>query len=206
MTLKDSSEQPDTGAAKTNRESGTDIPAEECSKSPSLSKYATGRNRRKSMPSPQAIFDYWSKILGVFGDPAQHWSTSGCAVLFALDCLAPCFCFACGMVGRVERAHIVAYSLTKDNSVENLHLLCEHCHRESEGISGEAYWRWLRAKEFDPVKRLLDRLQSKAGFRTREEMLCHFQDHLIARGESEGDREAIRRILFERLGMEVDCV
>jgi hypothetical protein len=45
MTLKDSSEQPDTGASKTDTANGTDIPAEGRSKSPNLSSREKKRAR-----------------------------------------------------------------------------------------------------------------------------------------------------------------
>lgn len=58
-------------------------------------------------------------------------------------------CFACGSNGngRLDRAHIVPRSISFDDSVENIHLLCPHCHLESESfIAGDwHYWHWFDA-------------------------------------------------------------
>lgn len=57
------------------------------------------------------------------------------------------YCFACGFAYRtLERAHIVAKCLGGEDAVENLHCLCHFCHKDSESISGEEYWKWFHSR------------------------------------------------------------
>lgn len=53
------------------------------------------------------------------------------------------YCFACGKMSDVERAHILARCEGGSDGVENLHLLCHYCHVLSELLSGDHYWRWF---------------------------------------------------------------
>ncbi len=56
-------------------------------------------------------------------------------------------CFACLRGGYVERCHIEPLSTGGCNIVENLHILCPNCHRESEGYRGRFYWIWFSNKD-----------------------------------------------------------
>jgi hypothetical protein len=92
---------------------------------------------RKNMPSKKKIFKYWAEkkpeITSKHVD--QNENT----------------CFACGRQ-QVDRAHIIPHWKSKDDSVENLHLICRYCHGFQEGkfeIIGEgAYYHWLINEEF----------------------------------------------------------
>jgi 5-methylcytosine-specific restriction endonuclease McrA len=55
------------------------------------------------------------------------------------------YCFACGMNsdGDIERAHIKARCEGGSDNVENLHLLCGFCHKQSEFINGKKYKTWF---------------------------------------------------------------
>lgn len=55
------------------------------------------------------------------------------------------YCFACGMLtnDHTERAHILARQEGGSDEVDNLHLLCSICHKDSEMLSGEEYNEWL---------------------------------------------------------------
>ncbi len=53
------------------------------------------------------------------------------------------YCFACGRMSAVERAHILARCEGGSDGVENIHLLCHQCHVLSELLSGDHYWRWF---------------------------------------------------------------
>ena len=53
------------------------------------------------------------------------------------------YCFACGKMGDVDRAHILARVEGGSDGVENIHLLCHYCHVLSELLSGDHYWRWF---------------------------------------------------------------
>lgn len=55
-------------------------------------------------------------------------------------------CYACGMYEPgCERAHIVARANGGLDTVENLHPLCPPCHKASEHVEGDDYWRWLES-------------------------------------------------------------
>lgn len=56
-------------------------------------------------------------------------------------------CFACGMEGN-ERAHIIARSAGGSDDVENLHILCSQCHKDSEYLDGDKYMRWMLQRSF----------------------------------------------------------
>ena len=59
------------------------------------------------------------------------------------------FCFACGLHGELNRAHILARQEGGSDEIENLHLLCPKCHVESEYMKGELYWHWLKTKDMN---------------------------------------------------------
>lgn len=53
-------------------------------------------------------------------------------------------CFACGCVTKhLDRAHIKPVISGGSNTVENLHLLCKICHKESEFLEDADYWQWF---------------------------------------------------------------
>lgn len=45
------------------------------------------------------------------------------------------FCFCCGDIKQIEKAHIIAVSSGGEDTVENLHLLCKSCHLRTEQIT-----------------------------------------------------------------------
>lgn len=57
------------------------------------------------------------------------------------------FCFACGRQRSLDRAHIEPYNGGENDVVENIHLLCKRCHDESEFLSGDAYFDWIKNKK-----------------------------------------------------------
>jgi hypothetical protein len=85
------------------------------------------------LPSEKAIRRHWVDRLWKrkgFDSPTEFLETG--------------LCFACGMVLRsAQRAHIKARSAGGSDGVENLHMLCHWCHKDSEHLEGFAYWRWL---------------------------------------------------------------
>ena len=110
-------------------------------------------NKRAKMPSPKEIVSYW-KNSGHRLDDGQFVEGQ---------------CFACGCLSILERCHILAVGLGGCNSVENLHLLCKHCHLTSESLSGDFYWEWyenMLENYFDfGIRRLtpiMDILKTKA--------------------------------------------
>ena len=80
-------------------------------------------DKRRSMPSKDAVLEYWSgKIESA--KTVHH-------------------CWKCGDFGSTFRCHILAHSEGGFDNVDNLHLLCDGCHYISEYISGDDYWTWF---------------------------------------------------------------
>jgi hypothetical protein len=71
-------------------------------------------------------------------------------------------CWACEF-GPVTtyRCHIKPLNEGGSNDSDNIHLLCEVCHRESEFLSGEAYIEWFRTR-WDYPSPLFDSLMQRA--------------------------------------------
>ena len=91
------------------------------------------------MPTRKKIFDYWKDNNYAVDDNT---------------------CFKCGFTTHgtaVERAHISSFYATKDNSVDNLHLLCKNCHLESEVYEGDSYWVWFNLESTGNSKNDRDR-------------------------------------------------
>jgi hypothetical protein len=77
----------------------------------------TGQKLRLDMPSKNKIAEHWG--IKDYDD----------------------FCMGCGVHPyKIQRAHIYAASISKDNSCENLLLLCTFCHNEVQEVtSGNEY-------------------------------------------------------------------
>ena len=90
----------------------------------------TNTTKRK-MPTELAIRRHWAERLwkGKGYDSIEEFMECG-------------VCFACGFEGN-ERAHILARVDGGDDSVENLHILCGICHKDSEFLDGGKYMTWL---------------------------------------------------------------
>ncbi|MGB1305850.1 HNH endonuclease [Pseudoalteromonas marina] len=87
--------------------------------------------QERSMPSKVKVFNHWSKILDV-----EIISKK---------------CFACKSLDThvLERCHIMPKNLGGEDTVENIHLLCRHCHVASEFLYGDKYWRWFESTRKD---------------------------------------------------------
>lgn len=56
-------------------------------------------------------------------------------------------CMACGMKNVVvDGAHILPLQYGGTNTIDNFHLLCRHCHYESEHLIGKEYEMWFKLK------------------------------------------------------------
>jgi hypothetical protein len=89
------------------------------------------RNKRKSMPKQDAIYNYWKNKI-------ELYENEKC-------------CFACGRKGLLHRCHIMPCNSENDNNLDNIHLLCPACHSETEGIgkiSLELYFEIIIRKEY----------------------------------------------------------
>lgn len=84
-------------------------------------------------PSKEEIRNWWS-----------HWLVERGKFDSVREATEADYCFACGFEADTERAHITARVEGGSDEVENLHLLCPTCHRQSEKRSGIDYYIWLR--------------------------------------------------------------
>jgi hypothetical protein len=104
----------------------------------------------RKMPTCDAIRRHWAEKLVEIGkfDSVQEVMEAN-------------YCFACGNIveslspvadgehdlGQIlERAHIKARCEGGTDDLDNLHLLCEVCHKDSEIYSDSEYWEWLKAR------------------------------------------------------------
>lgn len=90
----------------------------------------------------------------------EHWAPYlvECEKFDSIDEVmdSPARCFACGFFqegedGRrltLERSHILARCYGGPNTADNLHVLCKPCHKSSEVLHGEAYWRWFHTRNW----------------------------------------------------------
>ena len=87
--------------------------------------------QERSMPSKVKVFNHWSKILDVEIRSKK--------------------CFACKSLDThvLQRCHIMPKNLGGEDTVENIHLLCRHCHVASEFLYGDKYWRWFESTRKD---------------------------------------------------------
>ena len=65
------------------------------------------------MPKIEIIWNYWKGI----------WSDDG-----------DICCFACEKTNNLERCHIIPHAAGGDESLDNLHILCNSCHKQTEGM------------------------------------------------------------------------
>jgi len=89
--------------------------------------------QKRRVPSKKVIKKYWQEYMigiGKFDDEDDFWSDD--------------HCFACGFDGPTERAHIMAKVLDGSDTVDNVHLLCAPCHKQSEYLDGSEYFMWLK--------------------------------------------------------------
>lgn len=98
------------------------------------------------MPPPIQIRAAWAPWLV---DEAQKFDS-------VVEVMEDDYCFACGMLddwgkdvgspSKTERAHIQARVLGGSDDIDNLHLLCSICHKDSELLDGEAYDVWFQER------------------------------------------------------------
>lgn len=89
--------------------------------------------RRPTTPKEEVIFKYWKQK-----DNLEKLGEANLGI-------KPKGCFACGnRLKGIERCHIIPFILCKNSNIDNMHLLCPVCHRESE--CHENYWSWIKWK------------------------------------------------------------
>lgn len=103
---------------------------------------------RYGMPTKKQLVSYYSgdrvQFGGEYHSDGEAWMEENGVenYLFISDTGATCM--ACGFYRGIQRCHILPLCEGGDNSLKNIHLLCRNCHSESEFLSGEAYWKWMR--------------------------------------------------------------
>ena len=91
------------------------------------------RKQNRKMPTTKAIRKHWADWLV---DQGKFDSVG--------EVLEDNYCFACGLKHtKMERCHIVARNNGGSDSVDNLHVLCSTCHKDSERMEGEVYMLWF---------------------------------------------------------------
>jgi|ERR1035437_6047286 hypothetical protein len=93
------------------------------------------RSPRKNMASKFNIINFWAEKLIELGkfDSIE-------------ELLEANYCFACSFEFITERCHILPLSYGGSNEADNLHNLCNLCHKASEFLTGESYWRWFKKR------------------------------------------------------------
>jgi hypothetical protein len=88
--------------------------------------------RKRNMPSRIDVFNYWKNKLDSTVDDNTCFKCSATSIF--------------GDALIVDRAHILAVCDNGTDEVDNIHLLCRGCHRESEAYSGNEYKLWFLSK------------------------------------------------------------
>jgi hypothetical protein len=92
-------------------------------------------------PSKDSISNHWISFL-LQNKKASHKS-------FIYESA----CFACGCVTKhLDRAHIKPVISGGSDNLDNLHLLCKICHKESEFLEDDEYWQWFFAMSIQKRK------------------------------------------------------
>lgn len=110
--------------------------------------------KKRDMPKKKEIFKHWQKKLEC---SSKFWMDDEAAE----SCTKNEFekldtCFACGSKARTQRCHILPKCEGGTDEIDNLHLLCEFCHTESEYFSGELYNEWFEFK--NPTNSLMNKM------------------------------------------------
>ena len=97
------------------------------------------KKRSRHLPDKKRIVDFWE---------SEHGHS---IMLSRLGCewagtIYRGRCFACGIDEHVDRAHINARSQGNSDHAENLHMLCNSCHQDSEYLYEDIYWTWFKNK------------------------------------------------------------
>ena len=90
--------------------------------------------RKKITVGKSTIAKYWAKQISDIKKVPEHEINEAQR------------CFACMLALPLQRAHITPYTDPESNSVDNLHLLCQTCHRDSETLLDDNYWDWLKQR------------------------------------------------------------
>jgi len=137
------------------------------------------------MPSRSQIKDYWFPL---------HFSKFG-ETRTGDDELVDDECWACGSNLYIERCHIHSFSEGGSNNTDNLVLLCRGCHHESELLSPQFFWNWIRGKRQTDWMSQIERACKKI------ELVFGSMDNLVNRVSAVGAEKAINEV-FNGFGFE----
>lgn len=120
------------------------------------------------MPKPKDILLFWAEKL-IF-----EYNKESLDAFYDYDKSVLSICFACGTSAGTQRCHIVPKHFGGGDNLENLHLLCNECHLESEGLtSKDIYFEWFSKKD-----------STNSGSFQRLKNLSIFYAKLIVEGKS----------------------
>lgn len=127
--------------------------------------------RKAIKTTKKQIVDYWIK----------HIDESDLSVDFAE---AHERCWRCGCKRRLERCHIVPYSLGGEDTPSNFVLLCSRCHLDNPNVADkEIMWDWLYAYKTP----FYDTFWSLLGMREYEKIYTISVQEEFRRRKIEGD-------------------
>jgi HNH endonuclease len=136
------------------------------------------KSKRGDMPSRSKIKEYWFPL---------HFSSFG-ETRTGDDELVDDECWACGNSIYIERCHIHSLSEGGTNNADNLVLLCRGCHHESELLSPDFFWNWIRGKRKTDWMSQIERAQKKI------ELVFGGTDNLVKRINDVGAEKAINEV------------
>lgn len=92
----------------------------------------------RRLATEKKIREYWSERLYAFND--SHFDS-------AEELKEENLCFACGCDDvKCERAHIIAKCEGGSDNESNLHMLCPTCHKNSEYLTLNDYFLWIKSR------------------------------------------------------------
>ncbi len=117
---------------------------------------------RNQMPSVRKLISYYSGETvthkgQVYSKAEEFMEDMGVDNYIFISDKTPT-CMACGYHKGIQRAHVQPLCEGGDHKLSNIHLLCRNCHVESEHLSGESYWSWMRAVNTNQYKPFYQRM------------------------------------------------
>ena len=138
---------------------------------------------RATMPKVKDLISYYD------GAGEELMESKGIEDYMFINSKTPA-CMACGRFKKIQRAHILPVCEGGDNSLSNIHLLCAGCHGESENLSGEKYWNWMRHVNSTEYKcwilRMFDKFKLETGKEPTSENIKKEWGHVL------NDKQKIR--------------
>ena len=161
----------------------------------------------RKMPTKKSIYEYWH-----CGEGRRQLLLHGIELENQHDIFGKTKfdCFACGDILKIQRCHILAKTLGGLDDASNLHLLCSKCHVESEFITVERYWVWLKhmlSEQWQEATEHLYQRRKKSGYNEKEVLEAYKKNGIQGalaymsyfESETEKDRENFVNEFIEKL-------